>query len=54
MYVAQAQLDAEQMKEDAAAVANGTAPAPEAMKSSAAAAGVSGFLLLLGAAAALF
>jgi hypothetical protein len=55
MYVAQAQLDAEQAKEDAAAIANGTMPAPEtAKKSSAAAAGLSGFLVLLGAAAALF
>jgi hypothetical protein len=56
MYVAQAELDAEQAKEDAAAIANGTMPAPEpaVKKSGAAAAGLSGALLLLGAAAALF
>ncbi|WIA44410.1 hypothetical protein OEZ86_007178 [Tetradesmus obliquus] len=53
--VTQAKFDAEQVKEDTAAIANGTMPAPDApKKSSAAAAGVSGFMLLLGAAAALF
>uniref|UniRef100_A0A383V4R9 Uncharacterized protein n=1 Tax=Tetradesmus obliquus TaxID=3088 RepID=A0A383V4R9_TETOB len=54
--VTQAKFDAEQVKEDTAAIANGTMPAPDAPKksSAAAAAGVSGFMLLLGAAAALF